>query len=159
MRLTNKEVGDMVFKSFKKAFEEKDKGALKGNNSFRSSYFVSLIGDRLKRHFTRAKVHYQSISSIGEKQKTSGEWLFDICVTTQLKVSDNRKGCGTGMMNTNVLFACESEFETSLSAFVTDFGKLICSNANQYVFIQGLNQKTESGRNDFMESRKEIIKS
>jgi hypothetical protein len=158
MRLTNEEVAEIVYNAFKKAFEEKENESLRGNNPFRSSYFVSLIGDKLKNHFKSAKTHYQSIDSILNKKKNSGEWLFDICVTSQMPVIDSRHVDGKSIINTNILFACESEFETSLSAFTTDFGKLICSNANQYLFIQGLNQSTEAGRKDFISSRKSIIK-
>ena len=56
------------------------------------------------------------------------------------------------------MFACESEFDTSLSAFSTDFGKLIYSKANQILFIQGLNQSTEKGRKEFIQMRKDIIR-
>jgi len=159
MRLTNEEVAEIVYKAFKKAFEEKDNESLKGNNPFRSSYFVSLIGDELKNKFIGAKTHYQSIDSIINKKKNSGEWLFDICVTSQLLITDSRYVDGKAIINTNILFACESEFGTGLSEFATDFGKLICSNANQYLYIQGLNQSTEDGRNRFINSRKELIKS
>ena len=157
MKLANKEVADIVFSSFRKAFEEKGRKNFIANNPFRSSYFVSLIGDKLKNHFKGAKAHFQSIDSIEKTNKKSGEWLFDICVTSQLEITDKRHKDGISTINTNILFACESEFETSLFAFATDFGKLICSNANQILFIQGLNQSTEKGRKDFIESRKEII--
>ncbi|MFK7936659.1 MAG: hypothetical protein AB8G22_24310 [Saprospiraceae bacterium] len=158
MRLTNKQVGKIVFNAFQQTFREKDNGNLRKNNSFRSAYFVSLIGKRLNEHFVDAKTNYQAIDSINSSGKLSGEWLYDISVTTQLKIIDERKGCGFSAINTNVLFACESEFDTSLQSFTTDFGKLICSNANQYLFIQGLNQKTSTGRRSFIDSRISIIK-
>ena len=49
MRPSNQKVAEIVFDSFRKAFAKKDQGALVGNNSFRSSYFVSLIGEALER--------------------------------------------------------------------------------------------------------------
>jgi len=158
MRLTNYEIARIVYFAFKKAFEEKDNEYLMGNNPFRSSYFVSLIGDKLKEHYTDAVTHYQAIDSIDKKKKRKGEWLFDICVTSQLMLVDHRHKDGIALIDTNILFACESEFSTGINDFATDFGKLICSNANQYLFIQGLNQSTESGRNDFVSNRKEIIR-
>jgi len=159
MRLTNNEIAEIVLQSFRKAFQEKDQGKLVKNNPFRSSYFVSLIGEKLENHFTDAKTHYQYVGNIEQSRKTSGEWLFDICVTSQIDIVDTRHKDGRSQISSNILFACESEFETSLAAFTTDFGKLICSNANQFLFIQGLNQSTGVGRNDFIESRKEIITS
>ena len=158
MRLSNNDVANIVFESFVTAFKEKNQGELKDNNPFRSSYFVSLIGEKLENHFFDAKTNYQNIQSIENNKKSSGEWLFDISVTSQLEIIDDRYIDGKSKINTNILFACESEFDTSLAAFTTDFGKLICSNANQYLFIQGLNQSTEKGRKEFIESRKEIIK-
>lgn len=159
MRLSNKEVGKIVYDSFLQAFGAKDREELKGDNPYRSSFFVSLIGDKLKNHFKFAKTNYQSIDPNNPNKKLAGEWLFDISVTAQLEIEDIRKGCSNSKINTNILFACESEFETSLHAFTTDFGKLICSNANQFLFIQGLNQKTNAGRRDFIESRMNIIRS
>lgn len=157
MRLTNREVAEIVFSSFKKAFQEKDSGRLEGDNPLRSAYFVSLIGGKLKDHFQDSKVNYQSVDSIWEEKKSGGEWLFDISVTSRKRIVDNRHRDGISEINTNILFACESEFETSLSAFTTDFGKLLCSNANQRLFIQGLNQSTAVGRESFINSRKQII--
>ena len=125
MRLTTIEIANIVFGAFKKAFEEKDKGQLEKSNRFRSAYFVSLIGDKLKTHFKGATTYYQSIASIETKNKKSGEWLFDVCVASQLSIRDDRKGKRkSAPINTNILFACESEFDTSLDAFAADFGKL-----------------------------------
>ncbi len=157
MKLSSKEVGKIVYDSFCETFEKKDTGELKESNPYRSAYFVGRIGDQLKEHFKPAKTNYQSIESINNPKKLAGEWLFDICVTAQIEIEDRRKGCGSSKINTNILFACESEFETSITAFATDFGKLICSNANQFLFIQGLNQKTPEGRKDFIAARKNII--
>lgn len=157
MRLNNNEIAKIIFTSFKETFENKDKGKLKESNPFRSSYFVSLVGKKIEESFRSAKSNFQSIESIENTNKKGGEWLYDICFTRQIEVKDE-KYKGTAKINTNILLACESEFETSLSAFTTDFGKLICSNANQITFIQGLNQSTKTGRIDFIESRKNIIK-
>lgn len=152
----HQEIANLVYEAFQEAFAKKDKGALKNNNTFRSSYFVSLIGAQLEKHFEKyesTKVHYQAVQSIEASEKKSGEWLFDICVTRYKTISKTIKKD----INTHLLFACESEFNTGLHAFATDFGKLICSNAKQYLFIQGLNQKTATGRFNFIEARKKII--
>ena len=149
MRLINIDVAKMVYRSFQETFQLKDQGKLAGNNPHRSSYFVNLMGKKLQEHYKGAKTHFQAIDSVDAENKVSGEWLFDICVTAQFQINDIRPGTLPTPINTNILFACESEFETSLSAFTTDFGKLICSNANQYLYIQGLKQTTETGRKDF----------
>jgi len=158
MRLTNDDVARIVFNAFQKALSEKDNGLLKDNNPLRSSYFVSQIGDELKKHFQGAKTHYQAIESIFNEKKKGGEWLYDICVTLQLNIRDTRHKDGIADINTNILFACESEFDTKISAFATDFGKLLCSNANQYLYIQGLDQSTFNGRASFISERKNLIK-
>lgn len=162
MRLSHQEVAKIILGSFRLAFTQKDQGKLKDNPSFRSAYFVSCIGKKLQEHFenqkenTKVKVHYQFIDDIMVGKKIGGEWLFDICVTSTLKLIDKRHKDGKSVINTNLLFACESEYGTSLTEFATDFGKLVCSNANQFAFIQGLNQK-KNGRKSFIESRKKII--
>jgi len=158
MNLPSQTVAEILQFAFNKAFREKDHGLLKGSNPFRSTYFVSLIGDELKKHFTDAETHYQAIESIYSEKKIGGEWLFDICVTSQLPIEDSRYIDGKAIIDTNILFACESEFGTGLKEFATDFGKLICSNANQYLYIQGLNQSTEAGRNEFINARKDLIR-
>ena len=158
MRLPHKTLASIVYLSFKKAFEERNRALLKNDNPFRSAYFVNLIGKELAIYFKDAKTNYQAVDSIFNKSKSSGEWLFDICVTTQAEIIDERKEGRKSKINTNILLACESEFETNINAFTTDFGKLICSNANQKLFIQGLNQKTKDGREDFIISRQEIVK-
>ena len=158
MRIPNSKVADIVFESFRKAFEKKDTPPFQHDNPHRSAYFVSEIGRQVEAYFKGAKPHYMAVDSSADKKKMPGEWLFDICVTSQLEIIDERHKDGRSWINTNILFACESEFDTSLSSFATDFGKLICSNANQYLFIQGLNQSTEQGRKDFINSRKSIIR-
>jgi hypothetical protein len=157
MRVPNKDVAKFVSCSFYEAFQKRNQVPYKDNNPLRSSYFVSLIGNKLETHFSdkNTSTHYLSVNSNNKKEK--GEWLFDICVTSTLDIVDNRHKDGISSINTNLLFACESELDTSLSAFTTDFGKLICSNSNQYLYVQGLNQSTEKGRKDFIESRKEMI--
>lgn len=157
MRPSNKEIAKIVLDTFIDTFSERNKGELKNNNPLRSSYFVSLIGERIhKTFFTNSKLNIQKVSSVNSKSKTSGEWIYDICITSQQEITDSRYK-GTSFVNTNILFACESEFETSIAAFATDFGKLLCSNANQILYIQGLSQSTEQGRLDFIESRKKIV--
>lgn len=157
MKLPNLDTAKIVLNSFEETFNLKDEGTLADNNPHRSAYFVNLIGKKLQEHFKGAKAHFQRLDLVDAKNKVGGEWLFDVCVTSQISIKDERPGGSTSAINTNLLFACESEFGTSLSDFTTDFGKLICSNANQYLYIQGLNQFTEKGREDFINSRKEII--
>lgn len=160
MKVPTTEIANIVFHAFQTAFKHKYIGILKDDNSFRSSYFLHLIGIELeKNHFKGAKFNYQRVPSIEKKERTSGEWLFDLCITTEKEIIDNRYKDGKAMINTNTLFACESEFSTGLKDFTTDFGKLLCSNANQYLFVQGLNQSTQQGRIDFIDTRKKIITS
>ncbi|MFK7950263.1 MAG: hypothetical protein AB8G11_21925 [Saprospiraceae bacterium] len=151
--MTNKQVANIVLSSFEKALKD-DNDKLKNNNSLRSSYFVSLIGDELKKDFKGKdlKVNYQKVNKL-TKEKESGEWLFDICVTTQLKLNHRE----SSKINTSILLACESEFSTDLSDFTKDFGKLICSNAKQLLFIQGLNQESSKGRENFIQKRQNLI--
>lgn len=153
MKISNSKLADIVLSSFEEAYKTRNDNKLKDNNPLRSSYFVSLIGNELEKHYQNAKVHYQKVDKI-TKEKKSGEWLFDICVTTQKKLNERE----SSTINTSILFACESEFSTLTSDFAKDFGKLICSNAKQILYINGLSQDTPEKRKAFIEKRKKLIK-
>lgn len=156
MKPDNQRIAQIIYDALKLSFDKRNEGKLINNNPMRSAYFVSNVATNIhKTFFSKSKLNVQSLEDI-DSNKQSGEWLFDFCITEQCPINDIRYG-GNAEINTKVLFAGESEFHTSIEGFGKDFGKLICSDANQYCYIQGLNQKTEEGRRDFIQSRKEII--
>jgi len=157
MHPENKEIAQIIFDSFKETFKFKDQGDLANNNPLRSSYFVSLIAEKLQTDFfSGSKKNVQAVQNAENKlKKEKGEWLYDICITAEISIEGTYEGMAD--INTDILIAGESEFDTSISGFAQDFGKLICSTANQYFYIQGINQKSEDGRLKFIENRKSII--
>lgn len=156
MRPGNEKIAQTIYNAFIYCFESRNLGKLANDNTFRSAYFVSTLAKGIHQEFfIDSKLNVLSIDN-SEERRQKGEWLFDFCMTERCHITDKKYGGNTDI-NTKILFAGESEFHTSIEGFGKDFGKLICSNANQYCYIQGLNQKTAEGRRDFILSRKEII--
>ena len=156
MRPANEKIAQVIFNAFMYSFESRNFGRLENDNPARSAYFVSTIAKGIHQEFFKdSKLNVVSLDGADTKRQ-KGEWLFDFCITEECLITDKKYG-GNTYINTKILFAGESEFHTSIEGFGRDFGKLICSNVNQYCYIQGLNQKTAGGRKDFILSRKEII--
>lgn len=75
--------------------------------------------------------------------KTPGEWLVDACITVK-----NERG-----FVERVVFAMESESDTSEHDFNVDFAKLIHLNASVKLYLNGVNQKTSDGMEDYIQRR------
>ena len=156
MRPTNNEIAKIIYDSFIDSFNKRNQGRLAENNPLRSAYFLSKVANCIHQNcFPNSKLNVQSVADV-DNGKMKGEWLFDFCITELVGIVD-KKYHGKTEINIQILFAGESEFDSSISAFGHDFGKLICSNANQYCYIMGLNQKTDAGRKDYIESRLSVI--
>ncbi len=102
-----------------------------------------------------AKLKVQKVEDNGKKRP--GEWLYDACIIEEKNIKDET-GYKREMecnIPVKVLLAIESEFNTSLKSFADDFGKLICSNSEQILYIAGLNQKND--REKFIDRRINMI--
>ncbi|ACL06482.1 hypothetical protein Dalk_4805 [Desulfatibacillum aliphaticivorans] len=165
------ELLNIIRDGFEHAYRLKDNGKFaespegkRGNNSRRSAKFVFEVGKRLYKHIdpdeNQFKLHVQKVEDDGKKDP--GEWLFDICITKSIKISDsyknkNDENKNSAQMNTEILWIVESEYNTSIREFAADFGKLYCSYAQNLLYLHGLNQKTERGRNAFVKRRIKTI--
>ena len=146
-----------MHQSFIDAYSKKDGVQFLNDNTLRSSYFLSELARSIHSDFfieSKLNVPIVEDESIHKK---SGEWLYDFCITSQIEIVDINYQ-SKALVNTEVLFAAESEFSTSISDFAIDFSKLLCSKATQYCYVQGLNQKTEEGRKKFINGRQDIIR-
>jgi hypothetical protein len=133
-------------------------------NYFRSAKFVYEVAKCLwddlyltsGKKLRGKKLHVQKVDDQGNK--SPGEWLYDICITKTKKVDEaNGQKSSSAHINTEIIWAIESESSTSLSEFCDDFGKLICSGAQNCLYLHGLDQTTETGRNEFIKRRLETI--
>lgn len=75
-------------------------------------------------------------------KRISGEWLLDGCIRDNTEEFPNK-----------ILFAFESESNTSVKSFNEDFAKIIHVNSNLKLYLNGLNQKTEKGKNNYIINR------
>ena len=88
MHPDNKEIARAIFDSFKETFEIRNQPEFKENNPLRSSYFVSLIAQKLHdSFFPGSKKNVQSVQlADGKGKKKRGEWLYDICITSDIEI-------------------------------------------------------------------------
>lgn len=137
------------------SFLEVYRSRSKFDNSQKSSRFLTIVSSKIHSEWYKGKkLNIQTTDENGISK--SGEWLYDMCITEQIQIQDEKYLDSTAMINTKVLFAMECEFSTSIKEFAQDFGKLLCSNSEYILYIQGLNQESDYYE-DFIKRRKSII--
>lgn len=133
-----------------------------GNNKERSSVFVSSVADLLAEEF-KAEIERKEacccVQKFNEKikKRIPGEWLLDIVIAKQTELRDEKKKRSKAKMISEILWAVESESDTGLDQFAKDFGKLLCVNSKNYLYLNGMNQSS-AGMKDYKERRLETIK-
>ena len=78
-------------------------------------------------------------------RKSPGEWFVDGCVTEDHENQED--------FIKRILFAMESESNTSKKAFDEDFAKLVHLKAQHKLYMNGVNQTTLSGVEDYIKRR------
>jgi hypothetical protein len=160
----------IIKKAFSKTWEiSMNDGFLKKNhthaNYFRSAKFVYEVAQYLwvelysesGKETLDKKLHVQYVDDKGNK--APGEWLYDICITKTKEIIEYRgQKKASANINAKILWAIESESATSLAEFCADFGKLICSGAQNCLYLHGLDQTKTKGRKDFINRRLSTIK-
>lgn len=106
-----------------------------------SSKFVYEVMESIHRRCpTEYRLHVISVEDDGTKR--SGEWLVDGCITEE---SDG--------FIARIVFAMESESDTSKAAFDEDFAKLVHLKSAFKLYLNGLDQTTEAGMHRYMKER------
>lgn len=123
----------------------------------RSSIFVFSLGKELSKSYEGHKLKVVGFDE-ERKRRTPGEWLLDIAIVKEKPISDPKKKQSKAEIPYQLIWAVESESSTNLHAFAEDFGKLLCVKSENYLFLNGLNQKKEEDRNSFVERRLETVK-
>jgi hypothetical protein len=151
---------EIIIASFKKAYQLKDTENFKNDNQRRSSKFVYEVSRHIyDKWFSKCDytLHLQEVDDSGKK--SSGEWLFDMCITSGRTITDDRWRIKShAPINTEIVFNMESEFSTGLKDLAQDLGKLLASKSNVSLYIQGLNQIVKKYREEFIDNRISILK-
>ena len=147
-------VRDALDITLKKVF---NKNNIIKDAKLRSSIFVSVLGKELSKSYEDHKLKVVGFD-VERKRRTSGEWLLDIVIVKEKAICDAKKKQSKAEIPYQIIWAVESESSTNLHAFAEDFGKLLCVRSENYLFLNGLNQKKEENRNSFVERRLETVK-
>ena len=113
------------------------------SNSLKSSLFVSNLGKKLFEQLNDKTLSLNAITVTDKGKKITGEWLLDIAIT-----EDTQDG-----FKNRILWAIESESNCSKKAFYHDFAKLFHINSENYLYLNGLKQKTKKGRDNYIKNR------
>ena len=149
----NKNIKNIIHSSLKISIENSSEMT----NQIKSSLFVSNLGKMLNEYCKGLfQTNYISVDSKGKK--TSGEWMLDISVTKQVEVTEEFNGkVIKKLINTNLIWAVESETSTSTIDFCMDFGKLLCVNSENYLYLNGLNHSTPKKSEEYVEKRIDTV--
>jgi len=113
------------------------------SNSLKSSLFVSEFASTVYEEFFNYPANKRNVITVKENgEKQPGEWLLDITITKNV-----------GDFKERILLAVESESNTSIKSFHEDFAKLLHIKAENYIYLNGLDQKTKSGRDIYISKR------
>jgi len=112
-------------------------------NSLKSAKFVSDFANNMYKDFFNYPGIKLNVIEVDDKgKKYPGEWLLDITITKDVNGFKDR-----------ILLAVESESNTSKKAFDEDFAKLIHIKAENYIYLNGLDQKSINGKDNYITNR------
>jgi len=139
----------LIATSLHEAIADKDKPGFKDNQA-RSSHFVSRLATNLGRSNLTPGCDLKVISVDEHGNKSSGEWLLDIALVRKMTIEE--KGFRTDAI-IQIDWAVESESNSALVEFATDFSKLAVVRARNYLYLHGFNQGTERAAHQYFERR------
>ncbi len=142
----------LISKSLSDAIARKNESAYSINRN-RSSLFVSELAKNLSSNLTAPDCTLKVISVDSSGKRLPGEWLLDIAITRCIKIEE------TGHVEnavTSIEWAVESESNSALSEFASDFSKLAVIRASNYLYMCGFNQGTERGAHRYFKRRLEF---
>lgn len=147
--MSGREMLDSVCRGFEKALCRTDAIVAvkpKSPASHLSSKFVYEVASAVRcRLFPDHCLKVIRVKDDGTKD--SGEWLVDACV------SEENDG-----FTERIVFAMESESATGKKEFDEDFAKLVHLNASVKLYLNGLNQTTPDGLENYICGRREYAR-
>ena len=150
-------IENMVSKALVKSIQQVEGKEVLTDNKLKSSIFVYMLSEEFRNSFGgKYKINVVGYDKEKKKRKP-GEWLLDIAITEEIQIQDPEDVRSKGDISYRMIWAIESELNSGIKAFADDFGKLLCVKSENYLFLNGLNQKTEKGRLDYIKRRTATI--
>ncbi|PEQ88001.1 hypothetical protein CN481_20205 [Bacillus sp. AFS006103] len=148
------QIKSIIINSFIDAYKVKDRGNFVRLNTYRSSKFVYEVSKGIfsYENNNNLNLHVQSVDDDGIK--SPGELLLDFMITETKDITEDKQ---TEEISRRGVWGGESEYKTSLKAFVEDFRKLLLINSENLIYLNGLDQKTLSGRENFIKKRLDTL--
>jgi hypothetical protein len=144
----------IIANSLSEAISQKDNAFCKKNQN-RSSLFVSILGKNLYSNLVDPDCSLKLITVDPNGNKEPGEWLLDIAITKIINIEERNY---SAKAVTNLVWAIESESNSALTAFASDFCKLAVVKSHKYLYLHGFNQGTENATRDFFLRRMDFAK-
>ena len=153
-----------IKKIIKESLEEAYKADL-NDNKLKSAKFVECFGTKLFNEFyppderlkktsnnwvIKKELKVQRVNEDGTG-KLPGEWLLDIVIAEYIE--DPEICISNVPFVKKILWAVESESDTSIKAMADDFGKLAVVNADNYVYLNGINQDSDHSVERYIDRR------
>ena len=134
---------DILIESFNSSLKFTNVEKFKDSNSLKSTKFVSIFGESLFNEFFNDPAYKLNMIRVDDEGKRyAGEWLLDITITKT--INGHKK---------DIIVAVESESNTSKKAFDDDFAKLTHVKAENHIYLNGLNQITSRGMQNYINNR------
>lgn len=144
----------------KELFDNREFGA---RNKLFSSVFVSEVSTNVRNNLANLfpmgsglKCKFINVGMEGKRK--SGEWLLDMCVVeTEEFSTEYRRGRETKVrVFEKMLFAMESEADTSAKSFAEDFAKLLVVDSSHKLYLNGVDQRKPAGLCSYIQSRNRL---
>ena len=150
-------INNMICKALIKSIQQLKRQEVVTDNKLKSSIFVYMLSEEFRNLFGgKYKINVVGYDE-KRKKRTPGEWLLDIAITEVTEIQDSDKTISKGSISHKMIWAIESELNSGIKAFADDFGKLLCVKSDNYLFLNGLNQKTEEGRLKYIKRRTNTV--
>lgn len=142
----------MICRSLREAI-----GKRRETPKLQSAQFVQNVAFALRDEFTMAQskkieVAVQRVNVAGTG-KIAGELLLDAVVWEYFEENDDRYQKNAARFLKVIHWAVESESDTSLTGMASDFNKLLAVYSRHYLYLNGVNQKSEDGRKEYQARR------
>ena len=142
--------------------QKSDKRKLRVRNKLFSSVFVSEISSKIRCKLANLFPGENNLEcqfiEVKAGKRQPGEWLLDMCVVqTEEFESEYKFGPQSPVpVIEKLLFAMESEANTSARAFAEDFAKLLVVNSAHKLYLNGVDQREPGDLDRYIEARNKM---